>query len=267
MSQIQYHLVGGETGERTLTIFFDQGPRQLRGDHPYFDDVVAEVQSAFPDEGWLLDHSDPETVLKTAFERLTDRVTVSAGRLYLDNDDISDGALGQHILRCLEQGTEDYAPFVAFLEKLSANPQPHTKHRLYGWLEATDGFTIAEDGDIVAYKGVDADRRSIHSGPAVVDGVRITGKVPNAVGSVIEFPRSEVEHDPAQGCSTGLHIGTWEYASSFGTRTIRVKFSPTDVVSVPTDCGDQKVRVCRYTVLAEDDAEVKSDQAIEVIGG
>lgn len=265
MSTFPYHLIQSEEGQRTLTLYFSEGSKVVRDDHPYFDELLDEVQSSFPDVGYLAEKSDPEKVLAEAFSRLSDRVSVGNGRIYLDGDDVSEGALGKHILRCLETGVQDYAPFVRFLEKLAANPLDHTKHRLYGWLDATGGFTITEDGDIIGYKGVDEDGRSVRSGPAIVDGKRIHGKVPNTPGATIEFPRSEVEHDPSRGCAQGLHIGTWEYASGWGDRTLRVVFSPTDVVSVPTDSGDQKVRVCRYTVLA--DAYGKSDQAIEVVGG
>jgi hypothetical protein len=62
--------------------------------------------------------------------------------------------------------------------------------------------------------------------------------------------RSAVEHNPARACASGLHVGTWEYASSFGNGvTAVVKVNPRDVVSVPTDCNGQKMRVSRYKVV------------------
>jgi hypothetical protein len=52
------------------------------------------------------------------------------------------------------------------------------------------------------------------------------------------------------GCHTGLHAGTWDYATTFsGDTLLLVKVNPRDVVSVPTDCNWQKIRTCRYTVV------------------
>jgi hypothetical protein len=53
-------------------------------------------------------------------------------------------------------------------------------------------------------------------------------------------------------CSSGLHIGAWEYVHSFtGTRILECLIDPIDVVSVPTDYHNQKMRVCRYKVIRD----------------
>lgn len=68
------------------------------------------------------------------------------------------------------------------------------------------------------------------------------------------MPRSQVTADSGIGCSAGLHVGTWDYAVTFlghDTPVLAVLVSPRDVVSVPTDCDAQKMRVCRYQVLRE----------------
>ena len=71
--------------------------------------------------------------------------------------------------------------------------------------------------------------------------------------------RSEVQHDPSVGCHKGLHVGTWDYASSFGRGVVlEVEVDPRDVVSVPTDCGDAKLRCCRYRVRDEIEAPISS---------
>ncbi|MDQ2739570.1 MAG: hypothetical protein M3Y35_13360, partial [Actinomycetota bacterium] len=49
----------------------------------------------------------------------------------------------------------------------------------------------------------------------------------------------------------GLHVGTFEYAKNFGHKLLICSVNPRDVVSVPRDCGFQKLRTCRYTVLDE----------------
>jgi len=52
------------------------------------------------------------------------------------------------------------------------------------------------------------------------------------------------------GCHTGLHVGTYAYASNFGQGALlEVQVNPRDVVSVPTDCSAAKMRTCRYVVV------------------
>jgi hypothetical protein len=64
------------------------------------------------------------------------------------------------------------------------------------------------------------------------------------------MPRDQVQFDPGVGCHTGLHVGTFEYAAGFAQGALlEVVVNPRDVVSVPTDCGAQKMRTCRYTVV------------------
>jgi len=143
---------------------------------------------------------------------------------------------------------------VNFLENLSTNPNPESVEQLYDWLEASDGFTLTPEGMILGYKGVrvtaDGGFESIHSGKAIVNGEEIVGTIPNAVGDVIEMPRDEVTFNPARGCSQGLHVGTYEYASGFAQGALlEVVVNPRDVVSVPTECSAQKMRTCRYTVV------------------
>ena len=65
------------------------------------------------------------------------------------------------------------------------------------------------------------------------------------------MPRSEVDENPDNHCSSGFHVGAWEYASSFGERVVLVEVDPADVVSVPNDYNAQKCRVTKYKVLSD----------------
>jgi hypothetical protein len=69
-----------------------------------------------------------------------------------------------------------------------------------------------------------------------------------------------VDDDSSKDCSYGLHVGTYEYASMFAPVLTEVKFDPADIVSVP-DYDTNKVRVCRYTVIAIHMPEVEDDLA------
>jgi hypothetical protein len=128
---------------------------------------------------------------------------------------------------------------------------------LYDWLRQ-EGLRITDDGYIIGYKAVRKDSegnlRSITGGPAIVDGKRHeSGPVLNNVGCTVEMPRSRVQHDPSNACSSGLHVATRQYAEYFGGESahiVEIHTNPRDVVSVPTDGGGEKVRVCRYRVAA-----------------
>ncbi len=185
---------------------------------------------------------------------LSERVAVENGTVFFDGDPIHT-TLTDQILRFLRENLP-VEPLVRFWENLAANPSEHSREQLYNWLRNRD-FTITDDGCFLAYKGLREDLGSIHAGPAYVDDVAVSGHVPNKVGSVITIQRSYVDPNSFVGCSTGLHAGTWDYASGFGRVVVLVEINPRDVVSVPTDCEAQKLRVCRYEILEIIDTELE----------
>jgi hypothetical protein len=91
-----------------------------------------------------------------------------------------------------------------------------------------------------------------------VDGVEVKGRIPYVDGSVVTMPRSAVGDNRNIACSTGLHAGTYSYASGYGDTLILVKINPRDVVSVPNDSSGQKLRVSRLVVLNETTERLKS---------
>jgi hypothetical protein len=223
--------------------------------HGNIRDILSAVLDGDTDEAVRL--LDPTKVSVRSFERLSGRVTVNEEGVFLDGDP-APAALGDAIVK-MRNENQDFGALVNFLERLANNPNQHSVEHLYRWLDSankdanTKGFTITPDGFLVSYKGVQSDGnggyQSSSSGKAIVDGVERIGHIPNYVGAVVEMPRSEVEFDPRRGCSTGLHAGTWSYAQSYASGAmLRVLIDPRDVVSVPTDASDQKMRVCRYTV-------------------
>ena len=65
----------------------------------------------------------------------------------------------------------------------------------------------------------------------------------------IKVHRNRVSDDPNTPCHFGLHVGSLEYAQSFGERVVIVRVDPEHVVCVPYDCTSQKMRVCEYEVV------------------
>lgn len=254
---LKFNLVQNDD-QGNITVVIDGDMFVASSDHPNWDRIVA---GAIAGDDSIEDLFDQAQAVAQRFENLSERVSVAHGHVYFDGDEINN-TLTNQILRFIEEGEEDLMPLVNFFEKVQQNPNEHSRDYLYRWLDAAD-FTITDEGDIVGYKGVSVDtdgtHRSIQSGPAVVNGESKNGRIPNPVGAVIEMPRSSVNHDPSVGCSTGLHVGTWSYARGFSQgATLKVTVNPRDVVSVPTDCSDQKMRVCRYKVVETAEAPIAS---------
>ena len=248
-----YTLVSNGDGNKVVSVFTGTEILVAQSDHPNFDTILDRLTNGLRMDEDFEGLFDIAETVRQSFENLSERVSVANGRVYFDGDEIH-GVITDHILRFLDDD-EELTPVVNFLENVMQNPEPHSRENLYRWLQAdAAGFTIDQYGFIVGYKGIALDDQglpvSIHSGRAIVDGEVVEGRIPNTEGSIIEMPRSGVAFDPSLGCSYGLHVGTWSYANSFGNGgTLEVRVNPRDVVSVPTDSGDQKMRVCRYEVV------------------
>src|ERR1700756_286796 len=269
MSTYSYSVVRDEDGDRNISIFIPgRTTPPIREDHPNWDEIFTHVVvNDDPDVEALILLLDVAAAAAAKFNYLSERVGVRDGRVYIDHDEV-DNRLTRQIVRFLNDGIDNWQPLVNFFEKAASNPNEHSRRMLGDWL-ADHNFTITADGDIVGYKGVKSSSKegvqyeSTTAGPAVVDGEQHEkGYVPNNIGSTIEVPRSYVAFDPAEACSTGLHIGTYEFARGYGSRgaVLQVHVNPRDVVSVPTDCSAQKMRVCRYTVI--DAVTAKIEEAV-----
>lgn len=133
--------------------------------------------------------------------------------------------------------------FVNFLVNLMDNPSRTAIQELYLFLEGAN-LPITEDGCFLAYKAVRHDFRDKYS-----------GKCDNSPGQVLDMPRREVDDNRDRTCSYGYHAAAYDYAKNFlgsgGDRMVVVKINPRDVVSVPSDYQNQKLRMCHYEVMYE----------------
>ena len=196
---------------------------------------------------------------------LSSELEIRDGAIYFGEERL-ENTLAQHLLSLLDEENTPkdeklWRSYVRFLDNLHQNANEDIRKQLFRWMDyenkAGNAFAITDDGCLVGYKGCDGtvlEPMSVHSGFAVVDGEEMRGRIPNKVGSVISMPRSAVQYDPSVGCSTGLHVGTRDYATKWAPILLLVKVNPRDVVSVPYECESQKMRVCEYTVLEVTDA-------------
>jgi hypothetical protein len=247
MSKLKFNLVV-DGDESQITLFHDGKTYQANTTHPNWNIIQSKVLSG---DVSAIDHFSVVAMFKRM--RMSERVLISNGKMYFDNDEVHD-AMVDHILRIL--GEDEHDPnvkaWVAFFENVQQNPNEHSREHLFRHLEH-HRYTITHDGMLVGYKGVyptDDGYESSNSGPAIVNGeIHTDGRVPNKIGSIIEMARSKVRFDPGVACSTGLHVGNWRYASTFASKTIEVHVNPRDVVSVPVSSQDEKIRCCRYKVI------------------
>lgn len=252
----QYNLVQQE-GRRSLSVFLNGQCLVADEGHPNIDRLVDAVTCDASDEE-IQELFDIRTHLSNQFEAVSERVVIRNNHLYFDGQPINN-TIAQTVMRFYRRG-ENFRPLVHFFEKVMTNLDSHVRDQLYDWISDRN-LTISSDGDLIAYKGVRRDSEngycSISRGPAIVDGRDVNGPVPNNPGSTVEIARNAVDTRSDVGCSTGLHVGTWDYASGFGNGVVlTTKVNPRDVVSVPTDCSAQKMRVCRYRVLEVTEEEL-----------
>lgn len=137
----------------------------------------------------------------------------------------------------------DIGHLAKFLENLMENPSYRAVNELYGFLEA-GSIPITENGTFLAYKKVRENYMDIHS-----------GTFDNSIGVVCKMPRNMVDEDSSRTCSTGLHVCSYDYLDSFGScnndRVVICEVNPRDVVAIPQDYNNTKMRCCEYKVIGE----------------
>lgn len=183
------------------------------------------------------------------------KFTVQDGIVFIDGNP-APTVLGNKIVKFSKEGLP-FQPLVKFAENLQANPSYRAVNELFQFLEKND-HPITENGNFIAYKKVRPDFMDIHS-----------GTFNNAPGVVVEVPRNQVDEDSSQTCSHGLHVANWDYAKNrYGSSDdimLEVEVNPADVVAIPSDYNQSKMRVCRYTVLEVVDKEHSSDTSYRIV--
>ena len=181
------------------------------------------------------------TYIQAHFERISEgNVSVEGNTVSYIGEPV-DNAASDKLLQLMRSGASDIRPWLRFIDKLMANPSYSSREQLYNFLTHKH-MPITKDGNVIGYKGVNEDYTDIYS-----------GQFDNSIGNEHSMPRARVDDNAGHGCSAGFHIGSHDYADSWGSngRLMVVEFSPTDAVSVPNDSNWQKLRVCRYKVVGE----------------
>ncbi len=237
-----------------IVFFFDNKPVKVEKTAPEY----TRILSAFD----LPSGQQEEVINAILNERVgeyeKDGFTISPESVSYDGETLPD-ILADKVRAIAAEGLP-VKLFANFWENLNNNPSASSVRELYDFL-AYKELPITEDGFFIAYKGVSSNGLSIcgNTKTKVLQGiVDNSGKIQNNVGDTIEVKRWDVDDNRDNGCSFGLHVGSMDYATMWGEKTLVVKVNPADVVSVPTDCGCQKCRVSKYEVIDSYENEIKS---------
>ena len=237
-----------------IVFFFDNKPVKVEKTAPEY----TRILSAFD-----LPSGEQEEVINAILnERVgeyeKDGFTISPDSVSYDGETLPD-ILADKVRGIAAEGLP-VKLFANFWENLNNNPSASSVRELYDFL-AYKELPVTEDGFFIAYKGVASNGLSVcgNTKTKVLQGiVDDNGKIQNNVGDTIEVKRWDVDDNRDNGCSFGLHVGSMDYATTWGEKTLVVKVNPADVVSVPNDCSCQKCRVSKYEVIDSYENEIKS---------
>jgi hypothetical protein len=244
-------LTATKSNDNHWTVILGGQPFMFDHTHPYYSGLVECVHSGDVDEFIRLINTgnEIENWSEGDFE-------FRDGFLYFEDEQVANQPTSR-VIEMIQQGFP-HKPMLNYLTNLYDNVSERAVQESYNW-SSHKGLPITDDGMMIGYKGV-----SVYCGETIQgkngeikDGDyvdKFTGKTfRNNVGDKAGMKRRQVCDDHTQGCSSGLHVGTYEYACNWagsGGIVLLVKFNPKDIVSVPSECEHQKLRVSEYEVIS-----------------
>ena len=220
--------------EDSLVISLGKDSRVLVKSAGNFRVVVDKLISGQFEEAWTLCDT------RSMISKFSNGVVSVEGSTVKVSGVVIDNSMSKKLIEMVNKGEEGVEAFAEFMKRLLINSDERVIKELYNFLKHTD-IELNSDGSFFGYKAVTSeyfDKR--------------TGKIDNSIGAIPLMPRSAVNADSTVTCSTGLHVGSLQYAKDFASKgdyIVKVKVFPEDVVSVPVDYDGQKLRSCRYEVV------------------
>jgi len=225
------------TTDKTLCISINGNYACIPGDHPNYVKIRDAVLSGDTSIDELCRLCDIDRAI---VDYSDGRVQVTNGKVTWQGEECR-GVVKDAIIAMMKKGHKPVA-LVRFLDNLMENPSAACVDALFEWMRRGH-IALTPDGYVLGYKAVRLDWTDHYS-----------GKFKNTPGSHHKLRRNQVDDDRKKLCSYGFHIGTPDYARIFhrgDSRLVITKFHPRDVVSVPTEASDEKIRVCEYKVISE----------------
>ena len=233
--------------ENAITVTFrdDHTAKVIPRSHPSFEKVKELVRDPKATTKQLRKLMDIPTTIS---EYSGGNIVVKNGELFYRGFKVEND-LAKLILKFLGDGDQDAAgPFLRFMERAFANPDPRAALDLYGWV-ARSNLPITPEGKILAWKAVGENYLSLHKSHRS-DGVPFD----HHPGKTVEEDRMTCDPDPNKTCSRGLHFcsaGYLRFYAGGGHRVVALEIDPADVVAFPNDSDGQKGRAWRYKVVGE----------------
>lgn len=229
----------------TIVVNFDGKTKNISKDNAdLYDKVLRAIKEKREDEiPSLLD------IIGTISIKSNKSIEIRDGYVYIDGD-VVENSIASRIL----QYNSSQIPFdglVEFWRNLKQNPSYRARQRLFLFLDNA-GHPFTDDGHFIAYKAITKEFKDIR-----------TQTFDNSIGKLVQMDRALISDDPDQTCDPGLHVASFKYLTDSGyyTRTndngyiyICVKVNPKNVVCIPTDYKNMKMRVCEYEVLSLSEA-------------
>lgn len=194
--------------------------------------------------------------------------------------------VAKFLKKAIEEGI-DLTPYENFWRNLFLNPDEFVIDQLYGFLEH-NGHPITTNGYFLAYKAVQVKQKfdtttgklietkiydentgkevkQVASSDMEFSPIHTGGSYGNdiKIGEPVSMPRGECDGNPFETCSRGLHVGSMAYVADFGSGrknnvVIEVLVNPKNVVAVPVDYNNTKMRVCEYFPIGLANGENKA---------
>jgi len=250
-----------KSNDNHWTVVLGGQPFQFDHTHPEYQGLTESVMAGDEDEFVTLYSTG--TVIEDWSEG---NFEFREGFLYYEDEQVASQPT-ERIISMLKNGW-DHKPMLSYLDRLYQNVSNRAVQESYKWC-SHKGLPITDDGMLIGYKGVSiysGEDRKDKSGRTLTEGDhvdRYTGtSFRNNVGDECSMNRRKVSDNCSEGCASGLHVGTYEYAEGWASSTgvvLLVKFDPSDIVSVPTDCKFSKMRVSKYTVVSVAREQLEED--------
>lgn len=240
---------------------------EVKADHPRFDKIKELLKDGKTRQAVILFNNPIKG------KKRTDKKVVQAGKaVTVKGNDVAVGGtkLPEGLSRLYEKniGKAGGRPLQNFLVRFAENPSPPAPESFSRFLESNN-VTITSRGTMLLYKRLNSRYYDCHS-----------NTFDNSPGTLVSIPREKVDPNPNHQCSYGLHVCAHRYlggASGFGNSSsvgvsesspiVVVEVDPRDVVSVPPDSGNSKIRVCRYKVwLNVRDFRATAGQDADILG-
>lgn len=221
--------------DTTLSLFYDGTLVTAHNTHPRWADILVALNEGRYDD--ITELARPLVAITRFLDGDPD-FTIDDTAVKFKGDPVHP-LITDRLLTHMKLGLNT-KPLANFTRNLANNPDYWVADQLYPFVEKGN-LPITPDGYFLAYKLVNDNYTDVYS-----------GTIDYSLGNVVHMPRQKVDNNRERTCSSGLHACSLDYLQHFsGARLVAVKINPADVVSVPSDYNDTKLRCCQMEVVAE----------------